>query len=221
MDNVIAFNAFAPTAANQKEVSCWLCQRGTSIRALFCPHCGSIQPVRPLDHFTRLGLERRIDIDLALLERQYQGLRKSLDPQRFAIRGLGERRHAARQLEALDEAYHTLYEPLRRGRYWLELHEKEIGDSQAMNPMVSELYAELDRTAQAQQCDRIAQKAGQALEQGIVGLMQALRAQNWSLANSILLEVDGLESLLDDVRVRRAAIKPEAIVARDDVTPIK
>ncbi|MCL2469305.1 MAG: molecular chaperone DnaJ [Alphaproteobacteria bacterium] len=221
MDNVIAFNAFASAAGNPKEVSCWLCQRGTSIRALFCQHCGSIQPARALDHFTRLGLERRIDLDQAQLERQYQGLKKALDPQRFAIRGLGERRHAARQLEALEEAYRTLSEPLRRGRYWLELHEKEIDESEVMNPMVAELHAELERAVDAQLCDRIAQRAGQAMEQGIVGLMQALRAQNWSLANSILLEVDGLENLLDDVRRQRGSIKHEPLISRDDVTPIK
>lgn len=206
-DNVIEFTEFAVSSScANSETCCWLCQKGTSLRALFCQHCGTIQPVRPLDHFARLGLERRIDIDSALLERQYAGLRKTLDPQRFAIRGLGERGHAARQLEALDEAYNTLREPLRRGRYWLALHEREIQETENANPMVAELRSELERAAQPPQCDRIAQKAGNAMEQGIVGLMQALRSQNWQLANAILLEVDGLESLLSDTRARRTTL---------------
>ena len=222
-DNVIEFNEFTvSTSCANGEVCCWLCQRGTSLRALFCQHCSSIQPVRPLDHFARLGLERRIDIDSDLLERQYTGLKKALDPARFAIRGLGERGHAAKQLEALEKAYHTLREPLRRGRYWLALHEREIREAEGTNPMVAELRSELDGASLPPQCDRIAQKAGTAMEQGIVSLMQALRSQNWQLANAILLEVDGLETILTEVRGRRELLASSALpVSADDITRIK
>ena len=222
-DNVIEFNEFTvSTSCANGEACCWLCQRGTSLRALFCQHCGSIQPVRPLDHFARLGLERRIDIDSELLERQYNGLKKALDPARFAIRGLGERGHAAKQYQALEEAYHTLREPLRRGRYWLSLHEREVREAEGTNPMVAELRSELEGASLPPQCDRIAQKAGTAMEQGIVSLMQALRSQNWQLANAILLEVDGLETILDEVRGRRASLASSAPpVSADDITRIK
>ena len=180
MDNVIEFHEFSvPSSCQHGETCCWLCQKGTSLRALFCQHCGTIQPVRPLDHFARLGLERRIDVDSELLERQYQGLKKALAPERFAIRGMGERGHASHQLEAIEDAYTTLREPLRRGRYWLALHEKEIQEAEGMNPMVAELRSELEKAAAAPQCDKIAQRAGNAMEQGVVSLMQALRAQNW------------------------------------------
>lgn len=222
MDNVIEFNEFSSSSNSQNgETCCWLCQRSTSMRALFCQSCGTIQPVRPIDHFARLGLERRIDIDSELLERQYHSLKKTLSPERFAIRGLGERGHAAKQLEALEEAYATLREPLRRGRYWIILHEKEVKDNAGMNPMVAELRSDLEKATLAPQCDRIAQKAGNALEQGIVSLMQALRAHNWQLANAILLEVDGLETLLGDVRERRAGYTVKDPTGRDELTSVK
>ena len=67
-----------------------------------------------------------------------------------------------------------------------------------------ELRQELETAAEPAQCDRIAQKAGQAMEQGIMGLMQALRGQNWQQANATLVELDGLEGILDDVRSKRA-----------------
>lgn len=207
MDNVIEFSEFTiPASCEKAQACCWLCQKGTSLRALFCQHCGSIQPVRPIDHFTRLGLERRIDIDSDLLERQYASLKRTLSPERFSIRGMGERGHAARQLEAIEEAYQTLREPLKRSRYWLALHEKEVEDAETNNPMVGELKQELDTAVMAVQCDRIAHKAGQAMEQGVVSLMQALRAQKWQLANAILLEVDGLEAILSEVRDRRLSL---------------
>ena len=202
--NVVGFSDFVATVHG--DLYCWLCQKSVSARALFCHHCGTIQPVRALDHFTRLGLERRIDIDTDQLEHQYAALSRTLDPQRFMIRGIGERGHAAKQLEALGEAYETLREPLRRGRYWLSLHEKDFKSTVDSHPYIRELRRELDTAAEPAQCDRVAQKAGQAMEQGIMGLMQALRGEQWQQANVTLVELDGLESILGDVRARRTAL---------------
>jgi molecular chaperone HscB len=208
MSNVIGLSEFAGVA--NSNLHCWLCQKAVSSRALFCHHCGTIQPVRDIDHFARLGLERRIDIDMELLEHQYAALSRTLNPQRFMIRGMGERGHAAKQLESLNEAYEILREPLRRSRYWLAINEKSFNKPTDLNPLVKELRHELDAAAEACQCDRIAQKVGQALEQGIMGLMQALRSQKWQEANTVLMELDGLESILGDVRTRRMKLTPDS-----------
>lgn len=204
--NVVGMNEFAGMANG--EFHCWLCQKPVSTRALFCHHCGSIQPVRDIDHFARLGLERRVDIDMELLERQFAALSRTLDPQRFMIRGMGERGHAAKQFEALNAAYETLREPLKRGRYWLELHKKEFEMESSENEFVKELRAELNSADQPAQCDRVAQRAGHAMQQGIMGLMQFLRGQNWNAASAALAELDGLESILGDVRSKREGLTP-------------
>lgn len=207
MFNVVGFSDY--TSAGKDCPHCWLCQKTVSNRALFCHHCGTIQPLRDIDHFARLGLERRIDIDIEHLEHQYAALSRTLDPQRFLIRGIGERGHAAKQLEALNLAHDTLREPLKRGRYWLSLNEKEFQQSSETHPFVKELRQELDTAAEPAQCDRVAQKAGHALEQGIMGLMQALRGQKWQEASAALAELDGLEVILGDVRARREKLMPE------------
>jgi molecular chaperone HscB len=199
MSNVIGMNEFAGMANGN--LHCWLCQKPVSLRALFCHHCD-------IDHFARLGIERRIDIDLEHLESQFAALSRTLDPQRFIIRGLGERSHAAKQLEALNEAYETLRDPLHRGRYWLLLNDKEFKLASATNPAVKELRKELDRAKEPAQCDRVAQKAGMALENGIMGLMQALRGEDWKQASATLSELDGLEGILSDVRDRREELAP-------------
>lgn len=204
MFNVVGLNEFAGVA--NSELHCWLCQKPVSTRALFCHHCGTIQPLRDIDHFARLGMERRIDIDMELLEHQYSALSRTLDPQRFLIRGIGERGHATKQLEALTEAYEILREPLRRGRYWLSLNEKNFKKDIEVQPFIKELRHDLETAVEPSHCDRVAQKAGQAMEQGIMGLMQALRGQNWQLANEALIELDGLESILGDVRSVRARL---------------
>ena len=201
MHNVVGMNEFVGMANG--DVHCWLCQKPVSTRALFCHQCGTVQPVRDIDHFARLGLERKLDVDGELLEHQYLALSRTLDPERFLIRGLGERGHAAKQLDALNEAYNTLREPLRRGRYWLQLNEKSFREEADDNPLVSELRRELKDAAEPSHCDRVAQKAGQALEQSVMLLMQALRGGDWQQANSTLIQIDGVESILDEVRSRR------------------
>lgn len=204
MSNIIEFSATPDVP--QDGLHCWLCQKPISARALFCHQCGTIQPVRKLDHFSRLGLETRIDIDADMLERQYAALKRALDPNRFAIRGAGEKGHASKHLEALEKAYDTLRDPLRRGRYWLVLHEQELAETGIVNPMIAELQQELESAIEADQCDRVARKAGQAMEQGIMGLMQSLRSKNWRHANATLLELDSLESILNEVRARRGSM---------------
>src|SRR5580704_3180663 len=140
MFNVVGMNEFVGMANGH--LHCWLCQKPVSSRSLFCHHCGTIQPVRDIDHFARLGLERRLDLDLEHMEHQYAALARTLDPQRFMIRGVGERGHAAKQFEALTEAYDTLREPLKRGRYWLTLNEKEFKQATNAHPFVQELRQE-------------------------------------------------------------------------------
>lgn len=200
--NVVGLSEFA--GLQNGDLHCWLCQKPVSTRALFCHHCGSIQPVRAIDHFARLGIERRIDVDTELLERQYAALSRTLDPQRFMIRGMGERGHAAKQYEALNEAYETLREPLKRGRYWLHLHQQEFQQATGSNDFVLKLREELNSAAEPSHIDRVAQKAGQALQEGIMGLMQSLRGKDWQMASATLVELDGLESILGDVRSKRA-----------------
>lgn len=206
MANVIEFNEFvAASDGAHTDLRCWLCQKSTPPRTMFCHYCGTIQPVRNIDHFARLGLERRVDVDLELLERHYAALKLTLDPGRFATRGIGERNHASKQLEALNDAFDTLRDPMRRGRYWLELHEKNYNpDAPTANPIIAELGSELAAASAPSEYDRIAQKAGQAMEDGIISLLQALRGDNWQQAGATLLELDGLGAIIDGTRARRA-----------------
>lgn len=207
MPEVIEFHNFTkrPVRVATGDMSCWLCQRGVSERALFCHHCGSIQPVRDIDHFARLGVERRIDLDIELLDKQYETLKRSLDPNRFVIRGTGEKGNAARQLEALNNAYENLRDPLKRGRYWLMLHsmEEAAAAKKVSTPMIADLLRDLENSEIPTDCDQVARKAGQAMQDGIMSLMHLLRGQQWQQANAMLVELDELEDVLSAVRDRR------------------
>lgn len=100
---------------------CAQCGNPVASRALFCHACGAIQPPRPLDPFARLGLERRFDLDLAQVQRQFAGFGRALAPERVAARGPREQANAKAQSHALADAHATLRDPIRRARALLDL----------------------------------------------------------------------------------------------------
>jgi molecular chaperone HscB len=74
------------------------------------------------DHFDLLGLPPRYRLDGRELEQRYQSLARETHPDRFTQSGDVERRQALVRSTALNEAYRTLREPLRRAAYLVALH---------------------------------------------------------------------------------------------------
>ncbi|TWB42679.1 hypothetical protein [Nitrospirillum pindoramense] len=100
---------------------CWACGKPVSGRALFCHNCGAIQPPADLDAFARLNLERRFDVERAVLDRQRAGFTRILAPERLKTRGPQERALADRHRQAVEQAYAILRDPAARARYLLDL----------------------------------------------------------------------------------------------------
>ncbi|MCW5748113.1 MAG: Fe-S protein assembly co-chaperone HscB [Alphaproteobacteria bacterium] len=96
--------------------TCWSCGAATDL-APFCGACGVVQPPGQSDHFARLGLEPRFDVDLQGLDRRYFELQRQLHPDRFARKSPREKAISQQQAAALNEAYEVLKTPLRRARY--------------------------------------------------------------------------------------------------------
>ncbi len=187
---------------------CWTCHESLSGQARFCNHCGCIQPVRALDHFQRLGLVRSIDLDREVLERNHAALQRNFAAERFTLRSATEKNYAASHREALREAFEALRDPVRRSRYWLELHAGESLAAAPQPPQLVELRGMLDAAIEAAQLDHLACRAGQEVERGILRLLDRLRQKDWQGANEILGALDGFENLLAETRLRRAALTP-------------
>lgn len=102
-------------------VPCWSCKGPVASRALFCSVCGAVQGPGAVDHFTRLGLRPTFELDMDELERQYFGFQRRLHPDRFAAKSPKERALSQSQATALNEAYETLKDPLKRAAYLLGL----------------------------------------------------------------------------------------------------
>jgi molecular chaperone HscB len=101
---------------------------GHNDSALFCPHCGKIQPPPGGDFFQVFGLERGFQIDLSALEHEFHRLSRKVHPDRFARVSENERQWSLADTALLNDAYRTLKDPLHRTEYLLRLEGAEIGE---------------------------------------------------------------------------------------------
>jgi molecular chaperone HscB len=110
-------------------VACWSCSVAHNESTLFCPHCSKIQPPSGGDYFSVFGLDPRLNLDLAALEREFHRLSRKLHPDRFARAGENEKQWSLADTALLNDAYRTLKDPLRRTEYLLKLQGAQIARS--------------------------------------------------------------------------------------------
>jgi len=104
--------------------NCWSC--GTMRATHFCSACGKVQPPAPVDYFMFFGLPRKLNLDTALLEREFYALSRRLHPDVFAQAGSQERAWSLEQSSMLNDAYRTLKDPIKRTAYLLRLEGVEL-----------------------------------------------------------------------------------------------
>lgn len=105
---------------------CWSCGAEFGI-APFCGTCGAIQPVSDkLDFFSALGLEPKMTLERASLDRAFREASKKVHPDRFPREEPALRRLALAHTERVNEAYRTLKEPQKRAEYLLRLEGSEV-----------------------------------------------------------------------------------------------
>ena len=79
-------------------------------------------------HFQRFDLPQSFDVDAALLDERYRDSQRAVHPDRFVNASDQERRLSMQQATLLNEGYRILKDPLRRGRYLLELQGYRFDD---------------------------------------------------------------------------------------------
>ncbi|HTR25887.1 MAG TPA: Fe-S protein assembly co-chaperone HscB [Terriglobales bacterium] len=103
---------------------CWSC--GTMRAEHFCSACGKVQPAAPVDYFMFFGLPRKLNLDTAVLEREFYALSRRLHPDVFAQAASQEREWSLEQSSMLNDAYRTLRDPIKRTQYLLRLEGVEL-----------------------------------------------------------------------------------------------
>jgi len=104
--------------------SCWSC--GSMRAAHFCESCGKVQPAAPVDYFAFFGLPRKLNLDVAALEKDFYELSRRLHPDLNARSSAQEQAWSLEQSSLLNDAYRTLRDPIKRTQYLLHLEGVEL-----------------------------------------------------------------------------------------------
>lgn len=108
-------------------MTCAQCGAELAATDLFCPACEALQPPDPtVDHFERLGLERRFEQDTEQVTARHRALQRKLHPDRFASRGDRARAASLAHATALNDAVRIVRDPVSRADYLLSLLGRDI-----------------------------------------------------------------------------------------------
>jgi len=102
-------------------VSCWACHAALAQNEHFCGACDKVQPAAPVDFFSFFGLPRKLNLDLAALEREFYRLSRKLHPDVYARASQQEQQWSLEKSSQLNDAYRTLKDPIERTAYLLQL----------------------------------------------------------------------------------------------------
>jgi molecular chaperone HscB len=90
----------------------------------------SVPPVSS-DYFAAFGLERRLTLDPAALQRTFYDLSRQYHPDRFGTRPPPERQRALDFTALLNDAYRVLRDSVQRAEYLLKLEGFDIGEQRS------------------------------------------------------------------------------------------
>lgn len=75
----------------------------------------------PQDYFSVFGLRRKLNLDVAALQREFYALSRKSHPDNFASASLEQQQWSLEQNSLLNDAFRTLKDPIERTKYLLEL----------------------------------------------------------------------------------------------------
>jgi molecular chaperone HscB len=194
-------------------VPCWSCKGPVATRALFCSVCGAVQGPGAIDHYTRLGMSPTFDIDLDELQRQYFGFQRRLHPDRFAAKSGKEKALSQSQATALNEAYETLKDPLKRSAYLLTLrgHPVDLTACGTINDreLLMEQMEKREALAEATTSEQVARLA-MSNESEVIAcqchLSAAFNAGNLEEAGHLTIRLKYLVKLAEEARAKKSRV---------------
>ena len=113
--------------------ACWSCGADDG-GGPFCRSCEKIQPPRPTDPCTVLGVSPRYHLDEAELGRTWRELSRRLHPDKFVKQGARERRFALERTTQLNESHRALRDPQARAEAILRLVGLPVASDEAGRP---------------------------------------------------------------------------------------
>jgi molecular chaperone HscB len=120
---------------------CWHCQSDIG-GEYFCQQCVKVQPLsKDIDYFTAVGLPRKLNIDTGLLETKFYEMSRAFHPDFYEGKTEMERAVSLTNSATLNQAYHTLKDPIERVEYLLRLEAGSVKEIPGKPP--TELFETL------------------------------------------------------------------------------
>jgi len=132
-----------------------------------------------MNPFALLGVESRFDLDLSALEKTHRELSRALHPDRFAQSNASERRAALEKAAAVNEAWRTLRNPIKRAEALFRMHGIAVGEDnepKASNAFLMDVLEMREELAEARAKKDIAKvtKLGEGMKKRLEGAQTKL-----------------------------------------------
>ena len=166
-----------------------------------------------MDHFARLGLPAALDLEPESLDRAYFALQRRWHPDRFANRPADERAGASTEAAALNDAYRTLKDPLRRAVYLAGLKGVALpGDGETIDDPdllmeVMEAREALHDAESVAVVDELVGKARDDMRACLADLGDLFLRDDKPAIRKALLRLRYLDKFVEEARARRANVE--------------
>jgi molecular chaperone HscB len=144
----------------------------------FCSECGRIQPLESgTDYFAFFGLDRRLQLDEAELEKRFYSSSRQLHPDYFMNATEEDRQASVEGSSQLNDAYRTLRDPISRTQYLLTLEGYKEAEKKAPPELLEEVFdlnmqIEELRMAKKTHDDSEAAEVSESLNEALAGLQR-------------------------------------------------
>jgi len=136
------------------------------------------------DYYQLLGISRSLNVSLDELQKRYYELSRQLHPDRFMQKPEAEQQRALDMSSALNDAYRTLKDPVKRAQYLLSVEGFDVGEQRSKDvpPELLEEVFELNMTLEEMRSgDDSARPQLEAAEQNFTNMLADVDQQLESL----------------------------------------
>ncbi len=198
---------------SKQVVPCWSCHGPLQAGSAFCSTCNAVQPPAGVDHFVRLGMAVDFDVDISALDGIYFELQRTLHPDRFATSTAKEKAYSQAQATAINDAYETIKDPLKRADYIINIKGVNVmpdGCNLVNDPSIlmeaMEVREKLAAAENISDVDAVANQAREEMKDIVAGISLAFRGDDIEGACQLTTRLKYLTKLLDEVRQRRTQV---------------
>jgi len=155
-----------------------------------------------LNHFQLFNLTVTFDIDSLTLTQRYRELQRMTHPDNHINASSGERLLALQKTAQINDAYHTLKDPIQRGRYLLNLYDYPSSTEFHKDPLFLmeqiELREELTQIQQLTTLNQFLTRLEQRMRQLFKQLSEQLTIQQFPAADMTLQQLQFFKRLQDE-----------------------